>query len=190
MLRLVAHQEAEFTEDANLAFELLGALIETKPEAVATLLHQHNIVVSKQPGPKELTRKLLYLIEHSNASTRWQIAKAIANILPQQEYENFNQSNAEGPNLTVGADPVSAIAGAIGSIANVVNHAQNKKQLQRQASANTLNALFAFRASQQPATPSPPSNRPRWVLPLVGLGVLAALGWFFFQQRNAIPQTT
>ena len=190
MLRVVAHQEAEFTEDANLAFGLLGVLIETQPEAVAILLQQHNIVVSQQAGPKELSNKLLYLIEHSNASTRWQIAKAVANILPQQEFENFNQSNAEGPNLTVGADPVSAIAGAIGSIANVVNHAQNKKQLQRQASANTLNALFAYRASQQPATPSPPSNSPRWVFPLVALGVVAALGWLFLQQRNTIPQTT
>ena len=108
MLRVVAHQEDSFSEEAKLTLGLLGVLIETQPDVVTAILQDNNIVVSKQAGAKELTRKLLYLIENSNSAVRLQIARGTASILPkQQEYQNFNQPSQGGPDVTVGADPVS-----------------------------------------------------------------------------------
>ena len=75
-------------------------------------------------------------------------------------------SNFTGPQIGVG--PVSAIAGAIGSVANLVQTATNRKQVKRQAQAATLAALIQARTPQV-IFPGPPLRR-MW--PWIGGGVL------------------
>ena len=88
----------------------------------------------------------------------------------------------DGPQLTVGADPVSAVAGAIGSLAELAKTAVNRKQVKRQAQAATLAALLDARrmpvAISRPSAPPKPTRKSPlpWIVlggGLLALGVLA-----------------
>lgn len=83
--------------------------------------------------------------------------------------------------MNIGADPVSAVAGAVGSVADLVRSVSNRKQLKRQAQAATFQALL------QPPNPTvtapvftasaPSQKRPLWPW-LLGGGIILLGGLF------------
>lgn len=189
----------ELTEEANIALGLLGVVIADHPEKMRKLLRQFGIETRDKPTAKELTAKVLYGIEKRGEKFNLALAKIIAGKLPKPDnYDSFNTGDAagavDGANITVGSDPVSAIAGAIGSIASIFGNIQRKKQMKQEASSKTLSTMLAYKAQQEQivadkaAQQRTEANKMAW---LKGVGILVTVGlvgWVLVKQANKKPQ--
>lgn len=201
MVRIVTNEPVTegLTEEAKITLGLLGVVIADHPEKVRKLLRDFGIETREKPTSRELTAKVFYGIEKQGKRFSVELAKVIADKLPKPvNYDSFNAEDAagavEGANITVGSDPVSAIAGAIGSIASIFGNAQKKKLMKQQASSQTLSTMLAYKAQQEQiaankiAQEKAHANKMAW-LKGVGILVVAGLvGWGLVKMANQQPQ--
>ena len=159
----------------------LGALIATKPKSLIRLLHAYGY-----PVPKGATDRIL--IQHTLRALKEQkraFSLAIGRLLVGSE-DHFtgkgggSKSGGELPGITVGADPVSAVAGAVSSIANLVGFSQNQKQQDKQLRQQTLQHLLL--RQQAPPPPTAPAATPNYTW--LGVGVLVLVAGYFIMQRT------
>lgn len=201
MVRIVNNEPAqkELTEEAKITLGLLGVVIADHPEKVRKLLRDFGIETREKPTSRELTAKVLYGIEKKGEKFKLELAKVIAGKLPKPDnYDSFSAEDAagmmDGANVTVGSDPVSAIAGAISTIGSLFGNAQKKKLMKQQASSQTLSTMLAYKAqqeqiaAQQAAQAKAHASKMAWLKGVGILVVVGLVGWGLVKMANQQPQ--
>jgi len=148
----------EFSNSSIKALNLIGEAIASKPKKIRKILEKHKIKYPDKKSEKKTISAVLFAIKTKGKLFHKDLARILAeDKIFSSDEDSFNlQSLLGGTNetpagsgITVGADPVSAIAGAVGSIANVVGNSQKKKILEKQARSQMFSSLLSFKQSQR-----------------------------------------
>ena len=156
---------------AQIGLDLIGQSIATQPSELLDLLRETGWQIDPGTDPPALLGIVLESLEKGGE----QFEKAFVRLISAE-----SSFNGEAASMNIGADPVSAIAGAVGSVADMVRSVSNRKQLKRQAQAATFQALMQppnqVRFSPSPVV-IPPRKRPIWPW-LLGGGIVLLGGLF------------
>ena len=192
MVRIVK-PESHLTAKMKTIFDLLGVAIANDPLAIKSLLQKFGITTAEKPSAKELTDKVMAAIEKGNQKFAVALAKLLAGQVIPEGFDHFaglGGGDMGGGGITVGSDPISAIAGAIGSVANLFGNAQKKKLMKQQASSQTMSTLLAYKAQKEKevadaAAASQAQAKQMAMIKTIGLLAIATLvGWFFLRSFN------
>ena len=169
---------ADLNKEQQLGLNLIGQLISQDRDYLISLLKRYGWALDPRISAKTLTGVILETLEYAGDT----FGKELTTRL-------LGESNFTGnkPQVNVGADPISAIAGAIGSVASLVQSATNRKQIKQQAQAATLTALIQARTPQQIVYSPPPSRRRKiwpWIVGAVLLFGSAGLLYYFNSQSK------
>ena len=169
------------------ALRLLGTLVAQAPEALQTLLEDYETGLPTAPTATELTDATLTAIEQSGPPFH----RRLARLLLDQVVAEDAYSEGGGGGVTVGADPVSAIAGAVGSIFNVAGGLLGKKErkraARRESMRSTMNYFQQREADQRQARLAVHAQTQRSkTIETVGILLLVALlgGLFIWRMRK------
>lgn len=137
------------TKSENQALHKLGRAIIEQPKALQKLLQSYGYRISLHDTEDAIIEDVISIIAGESSAFHL----ALSTLITKDHEDQFNLGEVLGKpsgqgGVTIGADPVSAVAGAIGSIANLVGSAKQHKLAQRQASAQTLNAMLAYQSQQ------------------------------------------
>ena len=168
------------TANHRAGLQFIGQVVVEHRNGLLELLRKQGWKLEPGIGARTLTGVVLESLEKGGEDFQRELVGLLAGE------SNFT---GEAPQVNVGADPVSAVAGAVGSIAELVRSVSNRKQLRREAQAATLQTLL------QPAVPSsgvvyppvaPRRKRPIWPWSLGGGITLAGglLALYHFTQTH------
>ena len=161
---------------------MLGRLLVKKPREVQSLLQEHGSGLSSNPSEAQLAKALMDGISSGNTQFHFWLSKLLIG-----DYDSFNPGN-----VNVGTDPVSAIAGALGSIANVIGNAQQKKQRKQDAQNEMLRNILAYKAAQaapaqtQSDSPRTPTQTKKYTNLYILLGALALVSVVIFISQSSL----
>ncbi|MBL6444673.1 hypothetical protein JMN32_00025 [Fulvivirga sp. 29W222] len=188
MVKIVRPQAEHSRILPETVFSLLGIVLANEPLQVKGLLKKYGYMVSEPANYKSLTDAVIAAMASNNKAFAYDLARLIARQVVPDGFDGFdNFGTAGGGGVTVGTDPISAIAGAIGSVANLFGNAQQKKMMKKQAGAQTMNTLFAYKAQQEQQAAAMQAEARRHanqmatlkVIGLVATGLL--FGWYFLR---------
>ncbi len=175
-------------------FRLVGIAIANEPERLITLLADYGVDVPEKPKGSELTDAIIYAVGKNSETFNQELAALLADQVVPDENDSFNTKDlagaAEGTNVTVGSDPVSAIAGAIGSIFSFAGNLANRKSQKNQARKESMMSIMMMQNQQEQLTKQQQmqanSNTTRTnIIKIVGvIGLIALLGGLFIWQMN------
>ncbi len=162
MVRVIKTQlPAQYTTATKSVLDLVAVFIVDHQQQVRRLLASYGIQVAPSSNGKQLTHQVLWAIETKGKSFHRALAKELYQHMgrPTSTEDSFNVGamlsgqgtstpERENSGITIGADPVSAIAGAVGSIASLFGNKQKKKLLKMQANSHTLQTMLAYKAQQ------------------------------------------
>ena len=118
-----------------------------------------------------------------NANEMTSGSGGFASFLSSISGSTSGKEEGKTPNVTVGADPVSAIAGAIGSI---FSFGAAKREGQAQAQTEKLKLAQQIIANKN--TQQPPANNSGKILMIVGgLAVVGIIAYFIIKQKGQKP---
>jgi hypothetical protein len=174
-MKKMVKESGRLSSSALDTLQQMGHLMAKNPHKIHGLLNSNGFSVSSGTTQDEQIEILLYLIGLNDPLFNRKLAYLMAE--EKHNYDSFNLKDLGGAvkdsNITVGADPVSAIAGAVGSLANIVGNVQNRDLMKKQASAQTLSAIMAYKASQVPPPKQKEEGKNNMTLIIgIGLGVL------------------
>ena len=168
--------------------DLLGKHIATRGPEIEALLVSYGSKLPKGIQGKGLLTAVFEAIEAQDEKFHRALAALLYGSREEGE-DHFNMGNllgqgasaaasevpTSGGGITVGSDPVSAIAGAIGSVANIFGNHQNRKTLKMQAQSKTLQSMLAYKTQkeQQVAAEKAAANQKQWYQKV---GILAGVG--------------
>lgn len=109
----IKHGDTEMTRGVVLS--KISKLIEKEPSLLIKALKDSGVKVSEKATKIELIDKSVEGL-HNSEKFRTELAKSLVSGSPKFSNAVGDGSGVSTPNVTVGADPISAIAGAIGSI--------------------------------------------------------------------------
>lgn len=189
MVRVVS-EVPKIDSKAGMVLKLLGIVIAERPAEVKKLLEKHRITVSAKPQAAELTAKVMLGIEKGGGPFHTDLAGLLSGKLEDDQYFSFDPIS------------ISAISGAIGSIASVFGAGQQRKLAQQQASAQTMDSIMQYKAAQemaqqmaeqraieqQSANEQAEKNRKFQLQVAGGLGLLAVVGFLIYTSRKAQPK--
>ena len=160
------HHREKAAEDGLL---YLGWVVAHRARPLERLLERYAIQMPIQPTDQVLTQALLLALAEKGKAFRRDLSMLAGN---DSFYDHFSGDSPSMPGVTVGADPVSAIAGAVGSIANVVGFAQQKKNLEKQGRQASLKALLNHRSQVMQPTTAVPAQTDTAKMVIAGFGIL------------------
>ncbi|UII32185.1 hypothetical protein LVD17_28270 [Fulvivirga ulvae] len=173
-------------------FSLLGIALANEPLQLKGLLKKYGFTVREPSTYQTLTDAVIAAMAKNNKAFAFDLARLIARQVVPEGVDGFDSFGAAGGGgVTVGTDPISAIAGAIGSVANLFGNAQQKKMMKKQAGAQTMNTLFAFKAQQEQQAAAMQAEARRHanqmatikVIGFVAAGLL--FGWYFLRTMKS-----
>ena len=183
MVRITREKPESFSSEAITVLNLLGVVIADHPDKVNRLLAKYQIKVDQPSNPKEITSKVLHAIEQDNKRFNQDIAKLIMAKV-DDDFDSFT-------------DPISAVTGAVGSIANIFGNKQQQKMMKEQARSQTLSAMLAYRSRQaemaaaSKAQEQKHTNKMAMIKTVGVIAILALIGLLFFRQmqKKSKPST-
>lgn len=210
MVRVIKNKLADkHTNQTRSLLDLLALYIADEPDRVARLLAEFGFPSSKNLTGKELTNKVFLAIEKQGRPFHLALARLLSTKVKPASTNEADQedgfdlgpllsgaagagttSGASGSGITVGADPVSAIAGAVGSIANLFGNKQRQKILKDQARSQTLQTMLAYKAQKEAEIASKEAARVKKVKQeqLIKLGgaiiIVGVVGWIIVKQAS------
>lgn len=205
MVRVIKKQLTHINAPAHASLlDVLAKYIAEKPIEIRAFLKQHQIKISENSNGKETMNQLFFAIEKKGKKFHRALAQLLYSPLePSANEDTFNMgsllgkgseaaSAAPAPNsgITVGSDPVSAIAGAIGSVANIFGNHQNRKTLKMQARSKTLQSMLAYKSQkeQQVASKEAASHaqlNQEKIFKMVGIAAtIGIIGWLIIHHTR------
>ena len=204
MVRVIKRKQPDrHTTQTKSLLDLLAVYIADHPGRVRQLLSKFNIPVTKNSNGKDLTNKVFLAIEKGGKPFHIELAKLLyAKVKPVEQEDSFDFGallggaagggasgvGGGGGGVTIGADPVSAIAGAVGSIANLFGNKQRKKMMKDQARSQTLQTMLAYKAQREAQAASKEAvvvsqvNKEKLLKMVGGAAAIGIAGWFFLKQ--------
>lgn len=182
--------KSELTKKEAHVFRAIGAILAEKPIQLFQLLQKHGFEVGSKMSHQELGSLVISVIAEQNQEFNYDLAQLI--IHQESEYDTFfkKASGSQSSPINVGADPVSAVAGAIGSIFSFAGSLQNQKAQKKQARKETLfgmmNSINQKEEAQRASVESAKQQKLYW-----RLGILTAttitVGLFIWQHKRISP---
>lgn len=160
--------ETRFSPREEKAALLMGNLIGGQPETVIWFLEGWGIEPPEEASEKMLAGLLLQGIAEKRAEFRQQLAEMLVWGWDEDAFLGGEQA----PELNLGADPVSAIAGAVGSIANLIGQKGRRKANAEQARTDLLGQILERRNA--PIIPQSPPRRKSGASALLICGIVFA----------------
>lgn len=190
--------DSHISTTAKTLLDVLGQHIAKHPKELHLLLIKHG-VKTKKGYPEDLLKAVFYGIENKGKAFHQALAKALYVQEVTQE-DAFNMDSlmgkgaeavpAQNSGITVGSDPVSAIAGAIGSVANIFGNHQNRKTLKMQARSKTLQSMLAYKTQQEQQTAAKQAanqtqHNQEKLFKMAGIAAaLGVIGWLAIRQTK------
>lgn len=171
-----------FPDKAKQVLAYLSILIAERPESIKDLLKAHDVDLAAGWNDKELIDQVLYEVELNDPAFRTDLAQLINHYFQPSSSDAFTG----GGGFPV--DPISAIAGALGSIGNVFSKAQQNKLFKQEARAQTYSNLLAYQsmkrqlAAEQQAREQSHKTK-TGLLQIAGVIVVAGIGLWFLLKR-------
>lgn len=217
MVRIIKNKLADkHTNQTRFLLDLLALYIADEPDRVARLLNEFGYTLSKNLTGKELTNKVFLAIEKQGRPFHLALARLLSTKIKPTPANEADQEDgfdlgpllsgaagagtssgtSAGGGITVGADPVSAIAGAVGSIANLFGNKQRQKILKDQARSQTLQTMLAYKAQKEAETASRQAAqvsraKQEQLIKLVGgIAVVGVVGWLLLRQLAKQKRST
>lgn len=136
---------------SRITLDLLGLVIVNQPLEVIELLSKYGSSINRQSSDQEIVGAVLTMLKEENRQFNYDLAallvQAAATTGESLEENNYAPFSGDA-GVNIGLDPVSAVAGAVGSIANLLGHSRQKKLIQQQAQAQTLSKIIAYKTQQ------------------------------------------
>ena len=134
----------------KLLFTQLARIIVLQPELVATLLAESGYTVNSI-NRSSLKKQLLHAINYGEQSFLYRLSQLIVKHISEQQFlqpktleDSFSgdQLAQQAGQILGSANPVSAIAGAIGAIAQLIGNKQQNQMLNRQLQSEKIQAYL------------------------------------------------
>lgn len=123
--------DKQFSTAEKAGFHLIGkAVADHRPELLQLLFRWGWQFKPDEPA-KHLVGAVLETLQSDDGRFQAEFSRMLA-----------AESNFTGDKIAIGADPVSAIAGAVGAVANLAGTAVNRKMVRKAARTATLNAML------------------------------------------------
>ncbi|MEI7962040.1 MAG: hypothetical protein WCI04_06925 [archaeon] len=179
-------KDNEITKD--LIFNELGWLIAKKKKEVLAMLKEIGIKIGKRPSDTEIVKVIIdnkenrrlhigiaYLITEKNKGLE-------SSFLGDEKF-----SNAVDPKVTVGSDPVSAIAGAIGSVFSFATSFKDADTQKKVENSKLMQSVMAYKTAQLGAGSG--SNTTLYVIGgVLVVGAIIAGVYFYSKSKSSVPQ--
>ncbi len=162
---------ADLTREQAKGLELIGQLISSERDQLIRLLESYGWSLDPAISAKTLTGAILETLEHAGKA----FSKDLTGLLnPESNFSPPQQG------VRSGAGPISAISGAIGSVANLVQSLTNRKEIKRQAQSATLTALLQARTPKRIVYSTPQPKRKVWPWIVGGVFLLGSAALFIY----------
>jgi|SRR3954466_829816 len=190
--------EPVLSERSKILLQMLSIILAEKPKAVQNLLSNYQIELSSEPTDKERTEKLLSAIATCDHRFNTDLAMIILDCTENQ-YDNFDikglfnkggdSGNEESSNTSggTGGGLIGGIANAVGGIGGAIGQAIKGRQAKEQATSQTLQGIYNYRAQLASNAKSEGKNK---VLVLISVFILVGLviGAVAYYQKNQVKQ--
>lgn len=171
-----------FSDEAKQVLAYLGILIAEYPDQIERLLKIHDVDLPKSLNENALIQQVLYEVGLNDPAFRQDLAQLI------NHYFNPGSSDSFTGTAGIPTDPISAIAGALGSIGNVFSQAQKNKLYKQEARTQTYSNLLAYQnmkrqlAAEERAREQAHKSK-KVLLQVAGLVVVAGISLWFLLKR-------
>jgi hypothetical protein len=183
-------------------FRLVGMAIADQPEKLKMLLAKYGVDVPEKPKGSELTDATIYSMGENNPKFNHELAMILVSQIIPDNYDSFKGKDLLGGAMS--GNPVSSIAGAIGSIFDFAGGLTNRKAKKDQARRESMMSIMMMddqesqRAANQQALliqqqmkTTAGVNKMK-IIKVVGvIGLVALLGGLYFWKMNKnklVPQ--
>lgn len=202
MVRIVNDKEAPVAKEEVLSvrsqvlLQMLSIVLAEQPVAIQNLLEEYQIKLSDQPSDKELTEKLLSAIAACDHRFNTELAKIILDCTLESEYDNFDfkglfkkgesesaESGSSGSG-NGGGGLLAGIANAVGGVGSALGQVVKGRQAKDQATAQTLQGIYNYRAQVASQEKSKGKNKTVMVISMVVLVVFVIGAIAYYKQRQ------
>lgn len=193
--------EAPLTEKSKALLQVIGIVIADKPKAIRELLEDYSISFEKEPTEKELVDLLLTAIGECDPEFNNDLASIILDCTLENSYDSFDFKSmfSKAKDADAGADNSASaggggggglwagIANAVGGIGGAIGQGIKGKQNRDQATANTIQGIYAYKSQQAATEQSKGKNKIYMLLLLFVVVGLAITALVYFNRKQA-PQ--
>lgn len=195
--------EAPLTEKSKALLQVIGIVIADKPTAIRQLLEDYSISFEKEPTEKELVDMLLTAIGECDPEFNSDLASIILDCTLENSYDSFDFKSmfSKNKDADAGADNSASagggggggglwagIANAVGGIGGAIGQGIKGKQNREQATANTIQGIYAYKSQQAATEQSKGKNKIYmllWLFVVVGLAITALV--YFNRKQQPQP---
>lgn len=208
MVRIINHKQTQPSANAfdgrkSALIQLFSFSIVKQPFAVRELLDDFGIETSDKPTEEELTDKLLSAIAAFDERFNRELAKILLDCTQESEYDHFDikglfkkddagseEQNSSGSGSGSGGGLIGGIANAVGGIGNAIGQGIKGKQAKDQATAQTLQGIYSYKAQLAANEKSKGKNKTIIVISVFALLliVIGALAYLKQKQTKQEPQ--
>lgn len=211
MVRIINQEQArpqaapQLTEKSKVLLQVVGLIIADRPAVIRELLEDYSITFKNEPTQRELIDTLLSAIGECNVEFNKELAGIILDCSLEQSYDSFDIKSLFNKNQGQGAEGAAAegqaggngggggglwagIAKAVGSIGGAIGQGLKGKQARDQATANTLQGIYAYKAQTAAAEQSKGKSNALLYLGLfVVLGLALTAMIYHYRKQNQQP---
>ena len=206
MVRIINNKEAAvakeevLSERSKVLLQMFSIVLAEQPKAIQNLLEDYQIELSPQPTDKERTEKLLSAVAACDHRFNTELAKIILDCTLESEYDNFDfkglfkkgeseeGGSSEGGNS--GGGLLAGIANAVGGVGGAIGQVVKGRQAKDQATAQTLQGIYNYRAQVASQEKSKGKNKTAMVISIMVLAILVIGAIAYYKQRQTQLQKT
>ena len=206
MVRIINNKEAAvaleevLSERSKVLLQMFSIALAEQPMAIQNLLEEYQIELSPQPTDKERTEKLMSAVAACDHRFNTELAKIILDCTLESEYDNFDfkglfkkgeseeGGSSEGGNS--GGGLLAGIANAVGGVGGAIGQVVKGRQAKDQATAQTLQGIYNYRAQVASQEKSKGKNKTAMVISIMVLAILVIGAIAYYKQRQTQLQKT
>lgn len=206
MVRIINNKEAAvakeevLSERSKVLLQMFSIVLAEQATAIQNLLEEYQIELSPQPTDKERTEKLLSAVAACDHQFNTELAQIILDCTLESEYDNFDikglfkkgeseeGSSSEGGNSSGGL--LAGIANAVGGVGGAIGQVVKGRQAKDQATAQTLQGIYNYRAQVASQEKSKGKNKTAMVISIVLLAILVIGAIAYYKQHQTQLQKT
>jgi hypothetical protein len=193
-------KEEVLSERSKVLLQMFSIVLAEQPMAIQNLLEEYQIELSPQPTDQERTEKLLSAVAACDHRFNTELAKIILDCTLESEYDNFDfkglfkkgeseeGGSSEGGNS--GGGLLAGIANAVGGVGGAIGQVVKGRQAKDQATAQTLQGIYNYRAQVASQEQSKGKNKTAMVISIMVLAILVIGAIAYYKQRQTQLQKT
>lgn len=184
-------------EKSEALLQVIGIIISEKPEAIIELLADYSVTFGKEPSDKELVDTVLSAIGECDLDFNSDLASIILDCTLESTYDSFDFKSLFSKNKDADASAETTqssgggngglwagIANAVGSIGGAIGQGLKGRQARDQASATTLQGMYAYKSQLAANEQSKGKNNLYVLLAILAVAGLAVTALIYFGRKQ------